>query len=880
VLAAAQALHGASFSEAVVDGADLVVALHAAGFALLAAGLLGSAPSAGAVSIEIREPLLFLPAGIAALAGVLALARSRLPGFKGLRRLAPALLLLGGADALTALEPRANFGLGSVGLMAYAAHGVKLLGFLSLGAWLWGCARSSIRTRFVVAFAALLLVVILVLSTSLTAVISDNVGDAQLASVQSQLETQRTGLEDEALELLEQTDQIAALDGVQEQLAAQRRPGDLVRSINKSGDFFVTDFVAVLNERGIQLAFTNEGPAMRGARGGVVRTTLHDRDMLLLLGSKVVTGLIDRAEGAASIDVLPGRSIPLILAGAPVPRPEGGGLAGFLITGRYLDTLRMREIASNLDPVEASIVAGSRLVATTVPGGVSGRALVPRDLRGQLMVGGSVGRQHSIGSRSYFSAIGPLRDSLKTHTGASLVLSTPSSVVVETRGDVIRLLFLIALVVGAVVLALAWLSGRRITRPIQQLTVAAQRVREGEFAATAPVSGRDEVGQLGETFNDMTAALLRMTNELRTAAREEHDLRERIETIIQSMADGLVAVDADGRVLAFNAEAEVMTGQDAADVVGRPVDEVLVAIDAQRHPVRLPIHDLREGSIGNVFLRRPRREPVPVTITSALLRDEQGKPTGSVAIVRDMTREREVERMKSEFLSNISHELRTPLTPIKGYAEILSHKEVPQEKSRQFATGILDSTTRLERIVSLLVDFAAMEAGRLAPNARPVDLAGLLERVRFEWAGRDAKHRFEVDVADELPDVLGDERLLRRSIEEIVDNAVKFSPHGGTIKMKATTLDDGPGRARRTVQVVVTDEGIGIAPEDLPRVFSDFQQLDGSQTRAFGGLGLGLAFVRRIIEAHQGTIDVQSELDHGTRLTVVIPAARDAPKDD
>ncbi|MGH2735445.1 MAG: hypothetical protein ACRDKZ_07695, partial [Actinomycetota bacterium] len=188
VLAAAQVLHGGAFTEAETDGARLLVLIHASGFALLAAALLGSSSSVPAVSV--REPLLFVPAGIAGLVAILALGRSRGPGFGALTRLALGALLLGAADALTALAPRATFGLGSVSPYAYAAHGVKLLGFVAVGAWVWTGVRSSIRSRFVATFAALLLVVILALSTSLTAVISDNVGDAQLATVQTQLDAQ------------------------------------------------------------------------------------------------------------------------------------------------------------------------------------------------------------------------------------------------------------------------------------------------------------------------------------------------------------------------------------------------------------------------------------------------------------------------------------------------------------------------------------------------------------------------------------------------------------------------------------------------------------------------------------------------------------------
>jgi PAS domain S-box-containing protein len=346
------------------------------------------------------------------------------------------------------------------------------------------------------------------------------------------------------------------------------------------------------------------------------------------------------------------------------------------------------------------------------------------------------------------------------------------------------------------------------------------------------------------------------------------------------MADGLVAVGPDRKVIAFNREAEQITGLRSKSVVGKSIDKVLDARDSQGGKVTLPIFDLAEGSIGNIFIHR-KGDSVPVSIVSAALRTEEGDTDGGVAVVRDMTREREVERMKSEFLSNISHELRTPLTPIKGYAEILDKKDVPADKAKQFTRGILDSTAKLERIVELLVDFAALEAGRLSPRSASVDLAAIVEKLAGDWERRTPKHTVLAEVADGLPMVTGDERLLRRSLEEIVDNAVKFSPQGGTIKLEVQSAarQNGDERRRRsrTVEVTVSDEGIGIPKADVPKIFSDFHQLDGSETRSYGGLGLGLAFVRRIIEAHDGTISVASEVDEGTRLTVSLPAAKPSP---
>jgi two-component system sensor histidine kinase VicK len=533
----------------------------------------------------------------------------------------------------------------------------------------------------------------------------------------------------------------------------------------------------------------------------------------------------------------------------------------------------MEQISQSAASAFATIMVDRDVVASSLPcTDLKGTQILSRTQLRTLETQDGLTLQEDICNRPYFSAVRQLRSASNVPV-ATMVLSSPASLVAQTREAFTRILFLVAIGIGAVALLLAWLSGRRITRPIQALTETAREVREGDLNVTARVVGDDEVGQLGETFNEMTTSLLRMTNDLREAAREEHRLRGRIETIIESMADGLVAVDANKHVLAFNREAEQLVGVDATTAIGKPVEDVIRTRDAHGQDVRLPVYDLADGSVAGAFIERDGTT-IPVAVTCAVLRTEDGELAGGVAVLRNMTREREIERMKSEFLSNISHELRTPLTPIKGYAEILGRKDIPTEKAQQFAHGILESTGRLERIVELLVDFSAMEAGRLSPKTTPVDVAELLAKVAEEAQTKTSRHRLVVDAKARLPKVLGDARLLRRSLEEILDNAIKFSPDGGTIRLEARSASAGNGtKGRRNVEISVTDEGIGIPTDDLHKIFSDFHQLDGSETRTYGGLGLGLAFVQRIVEAHAGTIDVQSEPDEGTRFTVTIPAA-------
>lgn len=875
VLAAAQVLHGGSFLE--TDGADLLVAARTLGYVLVLVGILGTlgsaaetGASASAVGFALRKPLLVAPAGAALVLALTSFTASAREGGRALRRLGFAALLLSASEVLTAAVPSVRFTASTNEPLAYAAHGMKGLGFIVLGSWLWAGVRTSIRTRFVASFVALLVVVVLVLSSALTGVISNNVQQDELNRVSAQLKNAVHNLEGAELgDVLSDTrSSVASLA-----LSGQGIGGNAATIADKLRTLFDLDFVILVHPDGRLAGAAGFGPYVKKGKGDPEHRKLSDPDIFKLLGSKTLRSVVHgSAKEAASAEGVLGDAVALIAA----EQIEGGGSegpAGVLMAGRYVDVLAMERISQSAASAFATVIVGGKVVGSTIPcKDIADRTIVPKGAARTLETEGPLTLQRNICDRPYFSAVRQL-NSFGGVPVATLVLSSPASIVAKTREGVTRILFLVAIGIGAVALLLAWLSGRRITRPIQALTATAREVREGDLTAKARVVGEDEVGQLGETFNEMTGSLLRMTNDLREAAREEHRLRGRIETIIESMADGLVAVDADKKVLAFNREAEKLTGLKTRDVIGRPVEEVVKTHDAQGQDVRLPIHDLAEGSVGGAFVETGGAT-IPVAVTCAVLRGDDGELAGGVAVLRNMTREREIERMKSEFLSNISHELRTPLTPIKGYAEILGRKDVPPEKAQQFARGILDSTDRLERIVQLLVDFSAMEAGRLSPRTTPVDVGALVADVAGQFESRAKRHRFVVDVKSRLPKVLGDERLLRRSLEEILDNAVKFSPDGGTIRLEARGAQSRNGRPRgRVVEVSVTDEGIGISADDLGKIFSDFHQLDGSETRTYGGLGLGLAFVQRIVEAHAGSVDVVSEPDEGTRFTMTIPAA-------
>ena len=311
----------------------------------------------------------------------------------------------------------------------------------------------------------------------------------------------------------------------------------------------------------------------------------------------------------------------------------------------------------------------------------------------------------------------------------------------------------------------------------------------------------------------------------------------------------------------------------ATRATGSPVTAVLAVLsDGGDELTGLLAEPAAEPWSRVAAVRRLDGDIVPVAISAAALHDVAGDVAGAVFVLRDVRREREVDRMKTEFLSNISHELRTPLTPIKGYAHMLRTRSVPAPKARQFLDGIVESSERLERVIDLLVNFAAIEAGRLQIEAAPVKVRDLVDDVVERWSERvDEDHRITRRVARGLPELHADRQLLERSLDELVDNAIKYSPDGGTVSVTAAVAGNG---RRAAVAISVSDRGVGIPADRLDEVFADFAQADGSATRRFGGLGLGLAFVNRIVKAHDGRLVCESEPGKGSTFTIVLPVTR------
>jgi PAS domain S-box-containing protein len=357
---------------------------------------------------------------------------------------------------------------------------------------------------------------------------------------------------------------------------------------------------------------------------------------------------------------------------------------------------------------------------------------------------------------------------------------------------------------------------------------------------------------------------------------EAENKKTQLEQVFASTSDGFLVLDLEERIVAFNKQGGALLGIAPDTLVGRPfrslVDALSHAIaweDTGGEALVAAIARRSEPAAGDLDLRLPEQRTLRwhTTPTADLL----GNTVGVTVTLRDVTREREVDRMKTEFVSVVSHELRTPLTSIKGSLHLLLSDPGLQldETQRHLIDISVTNTDRLIRLITNILDISKIEAGRMQldfASHRPCDFVAMaVEGIRGFAESREVV--LEQDVAEELPSLRVDFDRMVQVVTNLVSNAIKFSPVGGRVRVSARVSGG-------EVELRVSDEGRGIAPEDQSRLFGKFQQLDGSNVREVGGTGLGLAICRGLVEEHGGRIAVESQRGAGATFIVSLPVPR------
>lgn len=398
---------------------------------------------------------------------------------------------------------------------------------------------------------------------------------------------------------------------------------------------------------------------------------------------------------------------------------------------------------------------------------------------------------------------------------------------------------------------------RTITTPIKEVTDQANYMAAGDFSRTIRVQSSDEIGRLGETFNYLAEQLSRTINEISSE-------KSKVEAIINNMSDGIIALDGKGHVIQINPSAR------------RLVREMALVVPAMG---RSGFHLLR-NIIGQETLRLffKNQEPIIAEMSDpagdytvqakiAPFKVEKGRLNGTLIVMQDISREREMARRQEEFVADVSHELRTPLAAVKSYVETLLDGAAEDEQTRyRFLEVLSAETDRMVLLVKDLLTLSQLDAGRIYWQKTVIDLEDLAreaaDNLRHKLGSKLPAISFHFSLGKRLP--CADRDKMMRVFSNLLINAVKYTGPDGKIQVSAVELDG-------MIRICIADNGIGIPENELPRVFERFYRVEKTRSRDFGGTGLGLSIARKVVEGHGGTIWVASEPGAGTSVYFTLP---------
>ena len=416
-----------------------------------------------------------------------------------------------------------------------------------------------------------------------------------------------------------------------------------------------------------------------------------------------------------------------------------------------------------------------------------------------------------------------------------------------------------SLLAAAISIVVAVLVARSITQPIGEMQEQAMRIARGDYSRRVTVYGKDELGQLAETFNQLGERI----EETQDAMESE---RNRLDSVLSHMTDGVIATDRRGKVTSINEMAMTLLNVKGEEVIGESILELL-GIEEDYTLRKL----LEKPDEMLIHRENPYRGTVILRTDFAMIRRESGFISGLVAVMHDVTEQEKTEQERREFVSNVSHELRTPLTSMRSYIEALSEGAWKDEKiAPNFLKVTLDETDRMIRMINDLLDLSRMDSQQSNLQLDYININELVSFVldRFDMImnneEKGKKYRIRRDFTQrELWAEVDPDKIIQ-VIDNIMNNAIKYSPDGGTITVHLS-------ETHNNILLSITDQGLGIPKKDLQKVFDRFYRVDKARARKQGGTGLGLAITKEVIKAHGGTIWVESQEGRGSTFYITLP---------
>jgi two-component system phosphate regulon sensor histidine kinase PhoR len=444
-------------------------------------------------------------------------------------------------------------------------------------------------------------------------------------------------------------------------------------------------------------------------------------------------------------------------------------------------------------------------------------------------------------------------------------LSIPLNAIEETERSIRHAILLGLLMFSGLGLLLAFFFSRHLERRVKRLVEFSMEVSRGSFPLPIPIGREDELSLLERNLNEMSRGI---QEKIKGVVGE----KEKVDSILRCMTEGVLVVDTQGRLILLNENAQKMFNlAPTHDLRGASLMEI------SRHPEMKKLTEevlAFEGSSQFLTKEISLDGGAWFRVNAVSLRGADEKSLGYVLVVHDVTELKRLETVRSDFVANVSHELRTPLTAIRGYAETLLQSPPADTKEQEHFLGVIyRHSERLGRLINDLLTISDLESGKIQLTKELLPTAELIARVLevFHDQARKKDIALSQEIQPGLPSILGDSDRLQQLLINLIDNAVKYTPAGGAVKVRAA-LAVSANHHPAMVEIAVSDTGCGIPEKDLPRLTERFYRVDKARSRELGGTGLGLAIVKHIVQAHHGRLKIESQMQKGTTVRVLLPA--------
>ena len=448
----------------------------------------------------------------------------------------------------------------------------------------------------------------------------------------------------------------------------------------------------------------------------------------------------------------------------------------------------------------------------------------------------------------------------------------------ESDTSLVSHLVLYILITFAITLAIGFIIIKINTSPLINITQIAQSFARGNFARKAEIGSSDEMGALAKAINTMGT-------ELQSKIQTILDDKNKLDAIMDNMNDAIITTNLQERIILINNAAKTMFGISKV-ILNKDFLWEKIRNEKLRSLVRELILSLAKsadktqltGSMTEIEILSPEKKLLQIHFSPIQIDKDT---CGILLVFHDITELRKLENTRREFVTNVSHELRTPLASIKGYVETLLESSVhvgsgkgnttDTEQMQEFLRIIMKHTQRLDNLIKDILELSRLDSHDLKVEFHNLDIQPCIENIfsSYKEHCKGKNQTFVLDVPDSLPGIETNEYFLRQLLTNLLDNAIKYTPKGGRVSLKVKPVNE-------SVQFEISDTGIGIPQECIPRIFERFYRVDPARSREMGGTGLGLSIVKHIVNLHHGLVKVESTVGAGSKFIVTIP--RQQPK--